>query len=700
MFAQVAIPKTILETLTYAVPEKLNTQVKVGSLVKVPLRKKMVVGIVIDLQENLNDKHQNYEIKDIDEVIHPDFLDNNFVSLLSWIKRYYFVNWGQMLNLAIPQEIYCLSSKNKNSIDCLQSKATGRPKPITYETSPKLSQNSNTLHQFAWGLSKVSYQIKNNRFRVFLLFNPNGVDLTELYLKMIEEAVRLKKSAIILVPEINLTAKFIALFQSRLFSNFFCLHSGLKRSERKHIWWQIQSSDFSVVLGTRTAIFAPVKNLGLLIVDNEQDVTYKEQERLFHYNARDIALVRGQKSEAVVILSSATPSCESFYNAEIKKYELIMPYRNLEKRKKGFNSRTLLIDMRRSRDKVISSQLRNAIISNCRQNRLVVLFLNRLGYARILSCNECGYIPLCPNCGISLTYHREKQLLLCHICQSRQPIFDFCPQCKGSDFFLHGFGSEKVESEVKKFINPNNVLRYDSDVQTQLKDDINQIICERNIKVFVTTKLGIRNLDFSNIGLVGIILADTSLFLPDFRAQERTFQELRQIIITSLHNPETKVIIQSYHPDHPALCYAVQADYKKFYNYEIKLRQKLNYPPFSRLALISISSNQKEIVLRVTENLTKRIVEISSQLNMFSNGENIKKAYNQKFQCQSDLIKLLGPSLLSFTKGPYRFTCQILIKLKPNLSLSNLISKEDINSYINKDINKKDVKIDINIDPI
>ncbi|MEO0091268.1 MAG: primosomal protein N' [candidate division WOR-3 bacterium] len=691
MFAQVAIPKTILETLTYAVPEKFISLIKVGSLVKVMLKKKTTFGIVVELTNTLKNEPSNYEIKDIIEIIHPNFLDDEFVSLLSWVKKYYLVSWGQMLNLAIPQGVYDISLKDKKIEENIESP----PSPTIAEPTKPLHQNSNTTKQFNWGIRRVCYQIKANQFQSFLLFNTFAYDLIDIYLKMIEEAIRMKKSVIVLVPEINLTAKFIAQFRLRLTTNFFCLHSSLKHSERKRIWWQIQSCDSSVVLGTRSAIFAPVKNLGLIIVDNEHDVTYKEHERLFHYNARDIALVRGQKSKAVVVLSSATPSCESFYNAQIKKYKLITPYRNLEKRKKNSERRTFLIDMRRSRDKIISFQLRNEIISNFSQNQRVVLFLNRLGFARVLSCNDCGYIPLCPNCGISLTYHREKESLLCHICQSHQPIFDFCPQCKGSDFFLYGFGSEKVEAEVKKFIEPNYVLRYDSDVKKIFKKDVNQLINERNIKVLVTTRLGMRNLDFTQFALVAVILADTSLFLPDFRAQERTFQELRQIIISAFENAKSKVFIQSYHPDHPAVCYAVQANYKKFYDYEIKMRKKLFYPPFSRLTLINVASNHKESAIRVAERLFEKITEIKSQLKSSQSLESDKKISNHKIRLDSNSFELLGPSLSSFTRSSYRYNYQILLKLKPNLSLSNLVSREEINSFV-----EKDVKIDINVDPI
>lgn len=708
MFAQIAIPKTTLDTLTYSVPEEFNSHIKIGSLVKVPLRKKYIVGIVVELHLTLADEYQNYEIKNIEEVIQTDFLDKNLISLLSWVKKYYMVSWGQVISLTVPKEVLRISSKvkksNNKNINSFQSETTDSSKPAITTPDKESNQNTDVALGFESGLRKISYYLKNNCFQPFLLFNNTAADLSdrdkiEFYLRMIEEAIKFKKSVIVLVPEVNIIPQFIAHFQSRLNDDFFCFHSALKHSERRRIWWQIHSRDFAVVLGTRSSIFAPVKNLGLIIVDNEQEISYKEQERHSHYNARDVALVRGQKSKAVVVLSSATPSCESFYNMQIKKYEPITLQPNLTKSQKSVSGQTILIDLRRSKDKIISFPLRSAIISHCRQNKRVLLFINRLGYARVLSCNDCGYIPLCSHCGVSLTFHREKKVLLCHVCQTSQPIFDLCPQCKGSDFFLHGFGSEKIESEVKKFINPNKVLRYDSDVQKSLKESINQLLHSRDIKVLVTTKLGVRNLDFADVNLVGIILADTTLFLPDFRAQERTFQETRQIIIRALHNKDAKVIIQSYHPDHPAIRYAVQANYKKFYDYEIKMRQKLFYPPFSRMALISISSNQKEVAMSVAEKFTKKLLEIRSNLNIMRNINDNK--INQETNLNRDvfkvnpMIEVLGPTHLPRYKHSYRHTYQLLLKLNPKLSLSNLITRAEINTLL-----KKNTDIDVDIDPI
>jgi len=721
MYAEIAIPKTNLDTLTYSIPDSLISLIKPGSLVRVELKKKECFGIVIEKTGTTSTTYT----KEILQVLETEFCPADLLSLLTWAKKYYFTSWGQILNLTIPQSVY--SYKQKTS---------AREKAINYNAKPPTYD----LPEFP-AVRKIIYGIKDNRYKTFLLFNPAPIDKAneenqkserisfsqannrcgaspdnkesiEIYLRIIEEALRLKKSAIILVPEIILTPKFITRFHERLGDYLFSLHSGLKLSERKRIWHEIRAKEYSLVLGARSAIFAPVKNLGLIIVDSEHDLSYKEQERHFHYNARDIAVVRSQLSQAVTVLASRTPSCESFHNAKIGKYESLPSisqngYNDIRtkdikegrdelvtipKQDKKLKDRVLLIDMRRCKDKILSPKLKFEIQDAHHKNKQIVLFLNRRGFARVITCTDCGHIPLCPNCGIPLVLHSEGNTFTCNLCKHKQPTFDFCPECKGNDFTYQGIGTQKVASEIKQIIRNPDISRLDSDTKQILKPLIEPIKRikdneEKSVsirvnpwlqkKILITTRLGIRDLDYSQIGLFGILSADTTLFMPDFRAQEKTFQELSKIIQESSVNKDCKVIIQTYRPDNYAIYLAVQENYIKFYEQEINLRKKLSYPPFTRLASINFSSSNLVNVRKNAEQVAKRLSEIKN-------------------------VSVLGPSLTQHPRKPKMQTYQLLVKMKPNQSLSNLISRKELmdEKACPAFASKGGVDIDINIDPI
>jgi primosomal protein N' (replication factor Y) (superfamily II helicase) len=652
MFAEVAIPKTTLDTLTYSIPDNLSALIKPGSLVKVELRKKKTYGVVIEVNKTSPIKHT----KDILEVNETEFLPSDLLSLLIWAKKYYFTDWGQVLNLTIPQSMYTYKPKTSDT-----------KKEIDSSALPPADQFS-----VVSTVRKIISSLKDKLFKSYLLYNPDNLESIEIYLRLIEETLRLKKSVIMLVPEIILTPKFVIRFKEQLGDSLFLLHSGLKLSERKRTWFEIRTKEYSVVLGTRSAIFALVKNLGLIIVDNEHDLSYKEQERHFHYNARDIAVVRAQMNNAKVILASPTPSCESFYNAQTGKYEMAI----IPKQTKKIKDKVLLVDMRRSKDKVLSAKLKYEIQSTYEQEKNIVLFLNRRGFARVFSCFECGYIPTCPQCGIPLIFHSDGKTFTCHICKYQEPVFDFCPKCRGSEFTFSGIGTQKIESEIKKIIHNPDILRIDSDSEISAAESRRtrrknlselSVSVANSSKILITTRLGLSGLDYSRIGLFGVISADTTLFLPDFRSQERTFQELSKIIEQSSPNKECKIIIQTYHPDNFSIYLAVQGNYEKFFEQELVARKKLEYPPFMRLTLIKITSSNKNDAEKHAGIIMKKL-------------SNIKN------------LVLLGPSLVPVPKRPNTFTCQILIKMKHNVLLSNLISYDDLAS--------DKAKVDIDIDPM
>jgi primosomal protein N' (replication factor Y) len=669
MYAEIAIPKTNLDTLTYSIPDNLASLIEPGFLVKVELKNKGSFGIVIEKSETTK---MGYA-KDVLEVVETGFLPPDLLSLLIWAKKYYFVNWGQLLNLTIPQSVY----SHKQKLPDTNTDIIYDAQAPTYD-----------LPEFP-AIRKIIVSLKNNLYKTFLLFNPAPIDKAneanqksggiafsqlnnrcgaspdnknsiEIYLRLIEENLRLKKSAIVLVPEIILTPKFITRFKERLGNNLFPYHSGLKLAERKRTWHELRSRECAVVLGTRSAVFVPVKNLGLIIIDSEHDSSYKEIERHFHYNARDIAVVRAQISKAVAVLASSTPSCESFYNTKTNKYELV----TVPKQEQKIKERVLLIDMRRSKNNVLSAKLRYEIKSSYAKNKPCVLYINRRGYSRVITCTDCGYIPYCSNCGIPLVLHSEGKSFICNLCRLKQSAFDFCPQCKGNDFIYQGIGTQKVVAEVKQIIHKPDIFRLDSDTEKKSKIKGQK---SKLAGVLITTRLGIRDLDYSQLGLFGAVSADSTLFMPDFRAQEKTFQELSKIIQESSASKDCKVIIQTYHPDNYAIYRAVQENYLKFYEQEIDLRKKLSYPPFTRLASINISSP----ILENTKKVADRIEKILSRIKN---------------------ISVLGPSLVPHPRKPKVQTYQFLIKMRPNQSLSNLISR--------KELMDDRADVDINIDPL
>lgn len=644
MFAEIALPRTTLDTLTYAIPDELKSLAKPGSLVKIKLKNKTTFGIIIEISSVSDTKNT----KDILEVLDSQFISPDLLSLIKWAKKYYFASFGQTLNLTLPQSIYQYHPKpgEKSSIDF---------SPLEINTQLPLSN--------------INEHLQTHQYQTFLLYNPFNKDVTSYYLTLIEQTLKLHKSVIMLVPEIILTPKFIADFKKYCPSELYCLHSGLKPSMRKQIWSEIKTKDYTVVLGTRSAIFAPVQNLGLIIVTQEQDMSYKEIERHFHYHARDIAVTRAQLCNAVALLSSPTPSIESYYNAQISKYKLItIPG---ESAMSGQRKAVRLIDMRRSKTRILSAPLKYEIQSAYHKAKPIVLYLNRLGFSRILTCQDCGYIPLCPACGIPLILHREEKSLSCNLCKYRVSAFDYCPQCKGNDFLFQGIGTQQVAAEVKKLLPQAEIHRLDSDVYRSKEKEEKPMSIRINPwlqkKILITTQLGIRKLDFTQIKLFGVISADTGLFIPDFRAGEKTFQELAQIINQCKTNQDCPVIIQTYHPDNYAIYLAIQQNYDKFYIQELNQRKKLSYPPFSRLASINVSSAKSDSARQIAE-------KISTKLNSLKN------------------ITVLGPSLASHPKKTKMYTYQVLAKLKPNQSLSKLIPRQELI------FDKTD--IDINIDPV
>jgi primosomal protein N' (replication factor Y) len=445
------------------------------------------------------------------------------------------------------------------------------------------------------------------RSSTFLLHGVTGSGKTEVYLQAIAHVLEQGKGAIVLVPEISLTPQTVERFKARFSSGplqtlVAVLHSHLSAGERHDEWHKIRQGRARIVIGARSAIFAPVEPLGLIVVDEEHEHSYKQEEAP-RYHARDVAIVRGQMEGAVVVLGSATPSLESYYNCGKGKYTLLrLPERADDKKMPVVR----IVDMRQTfrpgkAGPIFSPQLKEAIARRVEQKEQVILFLNRRGYSTSLQCPLCGYVAECPNCSVSLTYHRHENKLCCHICAHVEPVPAVCPnaKCRNPAIRYSGVGTQRVEATLAKLFPHARTVRMDSDVLKR-KEDYRRILGDfrvGKIDILVGTQMIAKGLHFPNVTLVGIICADLALHQPDFRAGERTFQLLTQVAGRAGRGDiEGEVVVQAFTPFHPAIQFARRHDFEGFYAQEMEFREQLKYPPIGRIALLTLKGRNEEKV--------------------------------------------------------------------------------------------------------
>ncbi|MGP8199854.1 MAG: primosomal protein N' [Limisphaerales bacterium] len=481
-----------------------------------------------------------------------------------------------------------------------------KPVPNAAPSAEPKSKGSSSLSVGGLGRDAQSRQAGGLfRHNVFLLHGVTGSGKTEVYLQAIARSLQQGRGAIVLVPEISLTPQTVERFKARFSSGplqtlVAVLHSHLSAGERHDEWHKIRQGRARIVIGARSAVFAPVDPLGLIIVDEEHEQSYKQEEAP-RYHARDVAVVRARMENAVVVLGSATPSMESFYNVEKGKYRLLeLPIRADHKKMPVVR----VIDMRQvarheTGTPILSPRLKEAILSRLERGEQTLLFLNRRGFATSMQCPLCGYVATCPNCSLSLTYHRQAGKLRCHICGHESVAPAVCPnqKCRNPAIRYAGLGTEKVEAALSKLFPKARIRRMDSDTLKR-KEDYRRILGDfrtGKIDLLVGTQMIAKGLHFPNVTLVGIIHADLSLHLPDFRAGERTFQLLTQVAgRAGRGDVEGEVFVQAFTPFHPAIQYARRHDFAGFYEQEIEFRRQLNYPPVSRIALLLIKGRNEE----------------------------------------------------------------------------------------------------------
>lgn len=451
--------------------------------------------------------------------------------------------------------------------------------------------------------------------RPILLYGVTGSGKTEIYLQAIERVLDQGKGAILLVPEISLTPQTVERFKSRFAATnheVAVLHSHLSEGERHDEWHRIRSGKARIVIGARSAVFAPVDRLGIVVVDEEHENTYKQEETP-RYQGRDLAVLRGHLERCAVLLGSATPSLESFHNASTGKYELLRLGVRVDDQKMPF---IRIVDMRleaRKSSPILSDPLITAITGRLDRHEQVILFLNRRGFSTNLMCAKCGFVAECPNCSVSLTFHRAANRIVCHICGHLAVAPTKCPDCKDPGIKYSGTGTEKVEDAVQKMFPKAVVKRMDADVM-QRKESYRETLGAfraGKIDILVGTQMIAKGLHFPNVTLVGIVNADMGLHIPDFRASERTFQLLTQVAGRAGRGDiEGEVVVQSYTPFHPSIQFARHHDYDGFYDQEIEWREKMNQPPFTHFVLVTARSPHQQRAQLCIETVHRRLKEV------------------------------------------------------------------------------------------
>jgi primosomal protein N' (replication factor Y) len=526
-------------------------------------------------------------------------------------------------------------------------------------------------------LSEIHKGIHSKRFSPFLIYGVTGSGKTEIYIRAIEEVLIQGREAIVLVPEISLTPQLLSRFIDRFGENLALLHSGLGRGERYDQWRRIWKGEVKIAMGARSAIFAPFKNVGIIIVDEEHDPSYKQEEKL-KYHARDVAVVRAKQVEATLLLGSATPSLESFYNAERGKFRLL----NLPERVEGKPlPQVEVVDVKKEAG-LLSEKVRTALQKNIEDKKQSLLFLNRRGFANFILCPDCGHTFKCPNCSVTLTYHLRDRTLQCHYCDYRIKAPGDCPKCQGHRLQGMGIGTERLEQEIRLLFPEAQVGRMDRDTTSRRRSHLQILkrLESGSIDILVGTQMIVKGHDFPNVTFVGVVSADTSLHFPDFRSSERTFQLLTQVAGRAGRGDVFgEVVIQTFNPDHYSILRAKDHDYIGFYQEEIQFRKALEYPPFSRLINFRMVGNSE----RRTKAAAEEMGRIGQSL--------LKKGYGRG-------IEILGPSTAPFAKMRGKFRWQMLAKGK-SPQLLHRFTKE-LAFGMEVQLKGKGVHLDIDVDPV
>jgi|CXWL01.1.fsa_nt_gi primosomal protein N' (replication factor Y) len=592
---EVAVPLPLRDVYTYSIPEGLAATVAPGARVQVPFGRRNVVGYVVGFPAAASVP----KIKPIERILDdPPLLTAKLMELARWIASYYACSFGEALRAVLPGGL----DRKRGAPRGLDAGGTGLG--LLLEASPPAALN-------AWqqtAFERVATRIDAGGYEAFLLHGVTGSGKTEVYLHAIRHALARGKASILLIPEIALTPQAADRFRARLGTGIGMLHSAMTHAERHDVLQAAARGHLQVVLGARSAIFTPFRNLGLIVVDEEHESSYKQGEKP-RYHARSVALMRATLEGAAVLLGSATPSLESYHNAQRGKHTLLtIPER--------VDSRALpsvhLVDMRTDEERgaVISGKLLDAMAERLERREQTILLLNRRGHSNYVQCFACGEIVHCPYCDISLTYHATDRRLRCHYCDHARPVPEECPSCKNPCQVFKGVGTQQLEQALAGLLPRARIARMDFDT-TARKGSHRKILesfGRAEVDILLGTQMVAKGHDFPGVTLVGVIAADAGISLPDFRAAERTFQLLAQVAGRAGRGTQPgDVYIQTLCPEHYAIAFAAAQDYPGFYGRESPLREALRYPPFARLTQVTGLGPDRPELRRVMERVEKTL---------------------------------------------------------------------------------------------
>lgn len=641
--------------------------IKVGNKVLVPFAKgnKLKTAYVFDVMDSVEEKIKGLKyIESIDEEI---CLSEEMIETCKWMRKRYLCRYIDGIGCFTPAGKASKRGKKRIPYKDIE----GEEESIKELTDEQ--QNA---------INKIEPYIRNKEHEIFLIHGVTGSGKTEIYIRLITSVLERGSNAIVMVPEISLTTQVIERFIGRFGQeNIAVLHSKLSLGERYDEWVRIRKNQVRIVIGARSAVFAPMDNIGIIIMDEEHESTYKS-DMAPKYDTLEVAIKRVKKYNGLVLLGSATPSVVSTYRADQGIYKRIIL-------KERYNKMALpsvkIVDMREElkagNKSIFSRDLYENMHKCLEEGQQVILFLNRRGYSTFVSCRECGHVMKCSECDISLTYHKAQNAAVCHYCGKMEPLPNKCPEC-GSKYIRHfGTGTEKVEEITLEMFPEYSIERLDLDT-IKLKGSVDKIINnfrKGKTKILIGTQLVAKGLDFKNVGLVGIISADVILNIPDYRASERTFQLITQAAgRAGRGDKEGKVVIQTYNPEHYSVESAAQQDYKMFYDTEILLRTGMSYPPFSDIVqVIIIAKNEEVCALGAQEIMQQVKMQLSCDLraNVFEPQPLLLNREKEHFRYYI---------LIKCPKGRRKECLTVIEKIKKNVNTGKKIKYTlavDINPY-------------------
>ncbi|MBL3731035.1 primosomal protein N' [Lysinibacillus sp. HST-98] len=621
-----------------------------------PLLKQLVADNIVTIENVVKQQGNVKEIRMVQITADHQLIERALEQSSRAVKQRLLLQWmcQHLGEVFTPQQICDEAGVSISVLEAVIDKGAAQfiqeevfRDPFTKEVSRTQALQLTDEQQVA--LQAITTAMDQQMAQTFLLHGVTGSGKTEVYLQAIQKVLEEGKEAIMLVPEISLTPQMTERFRSRFGEMVAVMHSGLSVGEKYDEWRKIQQGKVKVVVGARSAIFAPFTNIGLIILDEEHESTYKQEDSP-RYHARDVAIWRSEFYKCPIILGSATPALESFARAKKGVYKLLsLKHRALHQALPTVFIADMREELRQGNRSMFSQSLIEAIRLRLEKKEQMVLFLNRRGYSSFVLCRDCGTVVQCPNCDISLTYHRTTEKLKCHYCGYEEHVPQICPQCQSDHIRYFGTGTQKVEEELYKLFPEARVLRMDVDTTKHkgAHEEILEIFGAGQADILLGTQMIAKGLDFPNITLVGVLSADTSLHLPDYRAAERTFQLLTQVSgRAGRHDKLGEVIIQTYTPEHYAIELAKSQEYEPFYEREMFLRRRSNYPPYYFVALIQLSH---EDVMMAAEYASRVADWLRGNL--------------------SNQVAIIGPTTASIARlqNRYRYQCLIKYKIEPNL---------------------------------